>query len=297
MTATFQRIADNKVFQNFVTAIIVLAGVVVGIETYHEFASRHYGILHFANQAILWIFVAEIVVKMGAEGSKPWRYFLDPWNVFDFAIVAVCFMPFDAQYVAVLRLARLLRVLKLVTAVPKLQILVSTLLKSIPSMFYVSVLLMLMFYLYACAAVFLYGGNDPVHFENLQIAMLSLFRVVTLEDWTDVMYIQMYGCAGYGYGDMMELCTDSIARPITGALFFVSFVMLGTMVVMNLFIGVIMSSMEEAQGDRDDENAAPSESLQGELESLQKQLEEMQAHLGRVSALAGEEAKKSAKGG
>jgi len=296
MTETFQRVADNKLFQNFVTAIIVLAGIVVGIETYHDFASQHHGILNFANQAILWIFVVEIVVKMGAEGSKPWRYFLDPWNVFDFAIVAVCFMPFDAQYVAVLRLARLLRVLKLVTAVPKLQILVSTLLKSIPSMFYVSVLLMLMFYLYACAAVFLYGGNDPVHFENLQIAMLSLFRVVTLEDWTDVMYIQMYGCAGYGYGGMMELCTDSIARPITGALFFVSFVMLGTMVVMNLFIGVIMSSMEEAQSDRNDENAAPSKSLQGELEGLQKQLEEMQEHLGRVSKLAADEAKKTAKG-
>jgi voltage-gated sodium channel len=247
VSAFLKKIADDARFQNFITAIIMLAGVVVGMETHPPLVDRFGPILHAINTLILWIFVIEVVVKVGAEGRRPWRYFLDPWNVFDFLIVAVCFMPVNAQYVAVLRLARLLRVLKLVRALPKLQILVSALLKSIPSMGYVALLLGMLFYIYSVAAVFLFGANDPVHFGNLPIAMLSLFRVVTGEDWTDVMYIQMWGCDQYGYGDMMALCTAPTSYPVFGALFFVSFMLIGAMVILNLFIGVIMGGMDEAE--------------------------------------------------
>jgi voltage-gated sodium channel len=245
--AFLKKIADDSRFQNFVTGVIVLAGVVVGLETHPPLVERYGTFLSILNDLILWIFVVEVLIKVGAEGRKPWRYFLDPWNVFDFIIVAVCFMPVNAQYVAVLRLARLLRVLKLVRALPKLQVLVSALLKSIPSMGYVALLLGMLFYVYSVAAVFLFGGNDPVHFGNLAIAMLSLFRVVTGEDWTDVMYIQMWGCDKYGYDGMMELCTQPMSYPVFGALFFVSFMLLGAMVILNLFIGVIMGGMDEAE--------------------------------------------------
>ena len=247
MSAVLRTIADDNRFQNFITAIIVLAGVVVGLETHKPLVESYGTPLHLVNDIILWIFVAEVIIKVGAEGRKPWRYFMDPWNVFDFIIVAVCFMPVNAQYVAVLRLARLLRVLKLVRALPKLQILVNALLKSIPSMGYVVLLLGMLFYVYSVAAVFLFGGNDPHHFGNLAIAMLSLFRVVTGEDWTDVMYIQMYGCDRYGYSDMAQLCTDPMSYPVFGALFFVSFMVLGAMIILNLFIGVIMTGMDEAE--------------------------------------------------
>ncbi|MEL6178743.1 MAG: ion transporter, partial [Myxococcota bacterium] len=160
----FKKVADAAWFQNAITFCILLAGIVVGIETYPSAVDAYGGVLEVINQIILWVFVAEIVVKVGSEGKRPWRYFFDPWNIFDFLIVAVCFLPIDAQYVAVLRLARLLRVLKLVRALPQLQILVSALLKSIPSMGYVALLLGILFYLYAVAAVFLFGANDPVHF-------------------------------------------------------------------------------------------------------------------------------------
>ncbi len=247
MQSILKQVADNPQFQQFITAVILLAGVVVGIETYQSVADVYGTILHIINSAILWIFVAEVVVKVGAEGNRPWRYFRDPWNVFDFIIVAVCFLPIDAQYVAVLRLARLLRVLKLVRALPKLQILVSALLKSIPSMVYVAILLVLLFYVYSVAAVFLFGANDPVHFSNLPLAMLSLFRVVTGEDWTDLMYIAMYGCDNYGYGGIEAQCVAPNALPVFGAFFFVSFMLLGAMVILNLFIGVIMGGMDEAR--------------------------------------------------
>ena len=292
MQAFMKRVATADWFNNFVTAVILLAGVVVGIETYPSMVEAYGGPLHVINEVILWIFVAEVVVKMGAEGARPWRYFLDPWNIFDFLIVAVCFMPVDASYVAVLRLARLLRVLKLVRAIPKLQILVSALLKSIPSMGYVALLLGLLFYVYSVAAVFLFGANDPIHFKNLPLAMLSLFRVVTGEDWTDVMYIQMFGCDQYGYDGSEALCTDPSAYPVFGALFFVSFMLLGAMVILNLFIGVIMGGMDEAKKENDllqraerreqTGGSPPSDDvgvLLEKLGSLQEDIEALQARL------------------
>ncbi len=285
MVALAQKVAEAAWFQNFITFVIILAGVLVGIETYPSMVESYGTFLHTLDAIVLWIFVFEVVVKMVAEGSKPWRYFFDPWNVFDFIIVAVCFVPGMGEYAMVLRLARLLRVLKLVTAIPKLQLLVGALLKSIPSMFYVSILLFLLFYLYGVAAVFMFGENDPIHFGNLQIALLSLFRAVTLEDWTDLMYIQMYGCANYGYGGSEALCTASNAQPLLGSAFFVSFVLLGTMIVLNLFIGVIMNGMDEAAAEAEEllEEARRANTqievptMQHEFFELTKALEEMTA--------------------
>ena len=100
-------------------------------------------------------------------------------------------------------------------------------------------------------AVFLFAENDPIHFRNLQTSILSLFRVVTLEDWTDVMYINMYGSENYGYSsnDLAKWTPISSSSPLGGALFFVSFVLIGTMIVLNLVIGVIMNSMDESNAE------------------------------------------------
>lgn len=249
------------------------------METYPAFAGRNASLLHMLDTIVLWIFVVEIVVKMGAEGKKPHRYFLDAWNVFDFIIVAAAFLPFGGNAVTVLRLLRLLRVLKLVRALPKLQILVGALLKSIPSMAYVSVLLLLLFYIYAVAAVFLFSANDPLHFENLQMSMLSLFRIVTLEDWTDIMYINMFGCDAYGYSaDSVMQCVSPEANPALAAGFFVSFVLIGTMVFLNLFIGVIMTGMDEARAEADDLERANMAS-----EQRHSALEELKSLEGKLS--------------
>ncbi len=245
-------ISKSLVFQRLIVATILLAGIVVGAQTYKDFAIRHHDTLQILDYIILGIFVIEAVIKILAEGKKPHNYFKNPWNVFDFFIVSACLLePFihvGGAFLPVLRLARILRVLRLVTAIPKLQLLVSCLLKSLPSMFYVSILLFLLFYIYGTMAVFFYGDNDPIHFRNLQTSILSLFRVVTLEDWTDVMYINMYGSDKYGYSqeDISHWSAIPNASPLGAALFFVSFVLIGTMIVLNLVIGVIMNSMEES---------------------------------------------------
>jgi voltage-gated sodium channel len=276
------RIARDVRFQRFITVVIILAGGLVGLETYPVMEQRYGTLLHFLDKVVLWIFVVEISIKLVAEWPRPQRFFRDSWNVFDFVVVSAAFMPLAGQYATVLRLLRLLRVLRLVRALPRLQLLVGALLKSIPSMAYVSVLLLLLFYIYAVAAVFLWGGNDPVHFKDLQTSFLSLFRVATLEDWTDIMYINMFGCDSYGYDGMMERCTAPAAAPVASALFFVSFVLLGTMVILNLFIGVIMNGMDEAQRETDEleqQERGDTITLESEVHDMTKQLAALQERL------------------
>ncbi|QGJ70035.1 Voltage-gated sodium channel subunit [Planctomycetales bacterium 10988] len=284
-----QLVVQSKNFQHFILGLIVLAAILVGIETYPEIVARYGVYLSWINELIIWLFVIEAAMKMGQHGRHFYRYFKDPWNIFDFLIIVVCFLPVDAQYAAVLRLARIIRALRLVTAVPKLQLIVSALLKSIPSMGYIGLLLALHFYVYAVLAVFLFRDNDPVHFRDLQTAMLSLFRVVTLEDWTDVMYIQMYGSDVYPYTNTTGIETIPKAQPLIGAVFFVSFVMLGTWIMLNLFIGVILNSMDEAQEEarRSDVNRRVAHqratgqfmSIGGEVRVIEQQVEQLQKSL------------------
>ena len=204
----------------------------------------------------------------------------------DFVIVAACLLepvlPINSTFLPVLRLARILRVLKLVTTLPKLQVLVGCLLKSLPSMFYVSLLLGLLFYIYGTMAVFLYSENDPIHFRNLQTSILSLFRVVTLEDWTDVMYINMYGSENYGYSDqdIEKWNPTSSSSPAGAAFFFVSFVLIGTLIVLNLVIGVIMSSMDESHAEMNVQKEITRrkekpEPIRDGIDDLHKQLEDL----------------------
>lgn len=240
------RIAASRLFQNFITIVIILASVLVGIETYPELEKKYHGLLHTLDLLIIGIFTVEVVVKIGAEGRRPLRYFRDPWNVFDFVIVAACYLPFENQYITVLRLIRLLRVLRLLRAFPKLQILVGAIFKSIPSMGYVSLLMGLLFYVYAIAGVLLFGHNDPVHFGNLNSSLLSLFQTVTLEGWVELMNIQLHGCDKVGYEAFKELCTHP-AHSYFAPVFFISFILVGTFVLLNLFIGVILTGMEEAR--------------------------------------------------
>jgi len=262
----------------------------VGAQTYKDFAIENAKVLQTLDHLVLIIFTLEALIKILAEGNRPLNYFKNPWNIFDFAIVTACllepFIHIGGAFLPVLRLARILRVLRLVSAIPKLQLLVSCLLKSLPSMFYVSILLFLLFYIYGAMAVFLFGENDPIHFRNLQTSILSLFRVVTLEDWTDVMYINMYGSDAYGYSanDLKKWNPTSSESPIGAAFFFVSFVLLGTMIVLNLVIGVIMNSMDESNAEMSikqeiERRKTHPEPVRDGLHDLHKRMEELSGEM------------------
>jgi voltage-gated sodium channel len=251
-----ERFVKGKAFQIGVLLVVLLAAILIGVETDPEISARHADLLHLLDSIIIGIFVLEAVLKMAAHGRRFYRYFADPWNVFDFLIVVVCLLPLDAHYAAVLRLARVIRALRLITVLPRLQLLVGSLLRSLPSMGYIGLLLAILFYVYAVTGVFLWRDNDPVHFGDLPTALLSLFRVVTLEDWTDIMYTQMYGSDVYAFEMQVSEATNPSAAPLLSPLYFVSFVLLGTMIILNLFIGVILNSMDEAHRDQEAKSRA-----------------------------------------
>jgi voltage-gated sodium channel len=234
-------------FERFIIGVIVLSGVVVGLETNPAIYNEHKGLFQFIDDAILAIFVIEILLKLIAQAPRPHRYFCNGWNVFDFTIVAVCLLPIGGQWVAVIRLARILRTARLITQIPQLQILISALLRSIPSMFYVSLLLGLLFYIYGVLGTFLFRDNDPGHFGNVGTSMVSLFRVITLEDWTDIMYTAYYGSDVYAAQGPVPVGPVPKAFGIGGLLFFLSFVIIGAMVMINLFIGVMVQSLSHAE--------------------------------------------------
>ncbi len=285
MKDKFRLIVDSNFFQYFIIIVILSAGLIVGLETYPEIMASHGDLLHLLDHIVLYIFVIEILLKIGSNGSKPWRYFYDGWNVFDFIIVAVCFLPIGGAYIAVLRLARILRVFRLVTALPRLQLLVGALLKSIPSMSYVGILLILLFYIYAVLGTFLFGMNDPLHFGDLQTSFLTLFKVITLEGWIEIMNIQIFGSDVYGYEGFKHIITQPSASPFAAPAYFISFILLGTMIMLNLFIGVIISGMDETRKEAETAdmkgilNDLSSITLKEEICLVEKKLADASEHL------------------
>jgi len=275
MNPRLHSIVHSSWFQRVIIAVILLSGILAGLETSAAIRDRHGSLLYALDTLVLIVFVLEMALKVAAYGRQPWRYFHDGWNVFDFIIVAVCCLPLDSQFAAVFRLARGLRLLRLVTAVPKLQLLVGALLKSLGAMGYVTLLLALVFYVYGVAGVPLFGSADPKHFGSLSAALLSLFRLITLDNWADIFQ------------------SVSIASRLPAVLFFVSFIMLGTMIMLNLFIGIIMNSMAEmhAEIEQSDRTRHLTEAgrttLQDELALFERQLDELKRQAGRLRQRAG----------
>lgn len=189
-----------------------------------------------------------MVLKFVASGLNPLRYFRSAWNCFDFVVVVGCYLPGAGAMASILRLLRLLRVLKLVKSLPELQVIVSGLISGLASIGYIAALLLLLFYLFAIIGISLFRQNDPWHFGSLHDAIITLFRCATLEDWTDVMYINMYGCDKYGYDhdNLIGMCTHPVASKALSAIYFVFFVLIAALVMFSLFIGVVCAGIDEA---------------------------------------------------
>jgi voltage-gated sodium channel len=283
MVTAAQRLSEHPVFKGFIFTLILLSAVVTGIETYVDrYGALQYWLTRIDNFIVL-SFTVEILLKILAMGRKPWLFFADPWNVFDFIIVAICLIPaVDTHYVAVFRMVRVLRVFRMVNFFPKLRLLVNALLKSIPSMGYVILLLSILFYVYAIIGVFLFGPADRLHFGSLHKALITLFKVLTLEGWTDIMNIHLYSTDAGG---------NVTVRSFGPFLYFSSFILLGAMIIMNLFIGVIMNSMEESQDEMKQELRKQLDDEGKKEETYRKILLQIEALRSEIQSLADSEEK------
>lgn len=263
-----QSIVQHSFFQKGIIGTILFTAILLGIETDPQLYQRFSTLFHFLNTLILVIFSLEAALKIIAHAPTPWNYFKNSWNIFDFLILIACFIPSDSPWASVLRLARILRVLRLASALPQLQLLVNALLRSIPSMGYVGLLLLILIYVYAIIGVTFFGQNDPVHFGNLGTSMLSLFQTTTLEGWADLMYHQIR--------------SDTNRIP-TGAIifYFVTYILLGTMIMLNLFIGIVLNGMQEIQKEQQVLNAqsGQKQTPKDEIIALENDLDQIKERL------------------
>ncbi|GAA0786329.1 ion transporter [Marinobacterium sediminicola] len=244
-----ERLRANKVFETFVIGVIIASALLIGAKTYEE-ASRFDRILHWLDLGVTLFFLFEIIVRMAAE-KRLLNFFRSGWNIFDFVIVVASLVPInDSEMVLVARLLRVFRVLRLVSMIPELRILLAALVKSIPRMGYVALLMFIIFYIYAAIGSFMFNAVDPVLWGNISIAMLTLFRVATFEDWTDVMYATM---EVYPYSWV----------------FYLTFIFLTAFVFLNMMIGIVLDVMQK------ESEAEQLESGQGEAAEVHWMRERM----------------------
>ena len=242
----FSRIENNRYFNIFINAVIVFTGIFVGIETNESLVEDSPLFFHTIDQTVKYIFLFEILIRFIAKWNKPLEFFSDGWNIFDSLLVLASFLPFGS-YPFILRILRLLRFTRIFRRVPQLRMIIISLIQSIKPIGFVGIILVMVVYIYGVVGTTAFSKNDPVHFGSLGIAMVSLVRAATFEDWTDLMYIQMYGCNNYGYESFPNKCTSPSRMYNFSIFYFISFIIISGLVIINLVIGVIIQSMSDSK--------------------------------------------------
>jgi voltage-gated sodium channel len=233
--ARFQNIRDNKIFELFVIGVIVFSSLMIGVRTY-ELHPLLDGGIRFLDYAVTLFFVIELSIRMAAE-KRFKDFFKKGWNIFDFIIVAVSLIPLDdSQYALVARMLRLFRVMRLISFIPELRVLVNALISAMPRMGYVALLMFIIFYLYAVIGNMLFGTLNPALWGDLGVSLLTLFRVATFEDWTDVMYeaMTLYGLSW---------------------IYFITFIFFSAFVFLNMMIGIVVEVLDEEHKKMEAENS------------------------------------------
>ncbi len=246
---------DRPQVRNFIIGVIIFNAIILGLETSDVVMARYSGLIYALDRLCLGIFVAEIALKLFALGL---RFFRNGWNIFDFIIVGIALVP-AGQGLAVLRALRILRVLRVVSGVPSLRRVVEGLLTALPGMGSVFLLMSIIFYIGAVMATKLFGGPCPTctpdqaanfqeWFGSLGQSLYSLFQIMTLESWS-----------------------MGIVRPVQEVypyawMFFVPFIMVTTFAVVNLIVGLVVNSMQDAHSE--ESNAATDKYRDEVLERL-----------------------------
>lgn len=221
----FQQIRDNKIFEIFVITVIIFSSLMIGIRTY-ELNPAFEMVLIALDYGVTIFFVIEIAIRMAAE-DRLRDFFKKGWNVFDFVIVVVSLIPLDdSQYALIARMLRLFRVMRLISFIPELRVLVSALITALPRMGYVALLMFIIFYLYAVIGNLMFSHINPTLWGDLGISLLTLFRVATFEDWTDVMY-------------------ETMAVYSLSWIYYISFIFFSAFVFLNMMIGIVVDVLDE----------------------------------------------------
>jgi voltage-gated sodium channel len=254
---------ESRPIQNAIIAVIIFNAISLGLETFEYVKQNAGGLMLGIERVVLTIFVIEILTKLYAFG---FRFFKSGWNVFDFIIVGIALIPASGPF-AILRALRILRILRLLTKVDRLRHIVESLMRAIPSIGWIALLLCMVFYIFAVMGTELFGRSFPETFGHLGRSLFSLFQVMTLESWS-----------------------MAVARPVMEVypfawIYFVSFILITAFTVLNLFIGIIVSTMQEKHYEEEEVKRIETETrAHAEREEMLRLVRELHAKIDRLEA-------------
>lgn len=251
------RILDAPRFTSFITALIVLNAITIGLETSPAIMAEWGPYLLFLDNVILAIFVVEVLARLYVEGRKFWS---DGWNLFDFFVVTVALIPETGPF-SILRAFRIIRVLRIISNIPSLRRVIEGLFRALPGMGSITFLLCLITYVSAVMTTVLFGEKFPQWFGNVGKSAYSLFQIMTLEGWS-----------------------DGIVRPVMEVhpwawAFFVPFILITAFAVLNLFVGIIVDGMQQGHAEELEEAA---ERTENDLEMILKEVRELRADVRKM---------------
>jgi voltage-gated sodium channel len=249
------KLRHNRSFEFFVIAVIIISALEIGAKTY-DLSDSAIAVMKYMDVFITVFFLFEIIIRFIAEDRK--RDFLkSAWNVFDTTVVAISLIPIDESEMALLaRLIRIFRVLRMISIIPELRVLINSLLIALPRLGYVVLVMVIIFYIYAAVGSYWVGEINPVLWGNIAISMLTLFRVMTFEDWTDIQY------------ETMDVYPMSW-------IFYMSFIFFTAFAFLNMVIGIVVGVMDEEHTRERDEGQPSMLDLQKQIANLSEQVEKL----------------------
>jgi len=257
-----KKIDSSKLFQGAVIAVILLSALLIGAKT-HNLSANTIAILALLDLGVTIFFVIEIVIRYLAYPNKK-RFFHSGWNIFDTVIVIGSLIPSGGSGVLLARLLRVFRVLRLVSMVPELRLLINALFKAIPRMGYIALLMFVIFYIYAAIGSMFFHPINEVLWGDVSISMLTLFRVATFEDWTDVMYETM------------------AVHPLSW-IYYLSFIFLTAFIFLNMMVGTVLEVMsQEHENYRAEQHG---ETVEGGEPASRAQIENLEHELAEIKQL------------
>jgi len=241
-TGRLARLVDSEHFAAAIAAVIVVNAIVLGLETYPSVMDAYGNVLILLNEICFGIFVIELVLRIASYGRNTAAFFRSGWNIFDLIVIGAVFIPGVREQAQLLRLLRLARIVRLVRYLPDARILILTVVKSIPSLFSVVVLTVLLLFVYGMVGWSLFGAALPEQWGTIGRSMLTLFILLTLENFPT-------------YLEQAEAVSPY------AVVFFVTYVLMAAFIVFNLLIGIVIGSMERA---RESEAAGAAEHPEGD---------------------------------
>jgi voltage-gated sodium channel len=245
-------------FQRFIIGVIVFNAVTLGLETSPTVIAHVGDLLHLADRAALAVFVVELLLRIYAHGTA---FFRDAWNIFDLVIIAIAVIPATGEF-SVLRALRILRALRLISVVPSMRRVVSGLLAAVPGMASIAALLALVLYVAGVMATKLFQHLQPANFGDLGTTLFTLFQVMTGEGWPDI-------------------ARDLMAKAPLSWIFFVTYIVVSSFAVLNMFIAVVVNGMDRGMADEvmkaEEKQAETGAILLAEVRALRAEVAELRA--------------------